>query len=118
MGLTEREARDAGYEVIVGRFPFQANGRALALGDTTGFVKVVAEARHHELLGVHLVGPNVSELLAEPLLAVNLEATVAEIDMTVHPHPTLSEAIKEAAMAATGQAIHLPPRQQGNRAAA
>lgn len=118
MGLTEREARETGYEVIVGRFPFQANGRALALGDATGFVKIVAEARHHELLGVHLVGPNVSELLAEPLLAVNLEATIAEIDMTVHPHPTLSEAIKEAAMAATGQAIHLPPRQQGTRATA
>lgn len=115
MGLTEREAREAGYEVIVGRFPFQANGRALALGDATGFVKVIAEARHHELLGVHLVGPNASELLAEPLLAVNLEATVAEIEMTVHPHPTLSEALKEAAMAAIGQAIHLPPRQQGLR---
>ena len=107
LGLTEAQAREQGYEVKVGKFPFVANGKALALGERDGFVKVVADARYGELLGLHMVGPEVTELLAEGGLARLLEATTEELGFLVVSHPTLSEALKEAALAALGEAIHI-----------
>jgi len=107
MGLTEEQARQRGYAVKVGKFPFQANGKALGLGDYAGFVKVVADSRYGEILGVHMVGPEVTELLPEWVLAHSQELTLHEIARTVHAHPTLSEAMVEAAHAAAGQAIHI-----------
>ena len=117
MGLTEKKAREApgggngasggGRELKIGKFPFSASGRALAAGDTEGFVKLIFDAKSGELLGVHMIGENVSELLAELVLARKLEATEAEIIEAMHPHPTLSEAVMEAAGVADGRAIHL-----------
>jgi len=107
MGLTETQAREQGNEIKIGRFPFQANGKALGLGDYGGFVKVVADAKYGEVLGVHMVGPEVTELLPEWVLARNQELTPHEIARSVHAHPTLTEAMMEAAHAATGQAIHI-----------
>jgi dihydrolipoamide dehydrogenase len=107
IGFTEEAATGAGRTVKVGRFPFRANGKALALGDYEGFVKVIIDAQTEEFLGVHLVGPDVTELLGEVSLARTLEATPVELGLAVHPHPTLSEVIKEAALAARGEAIHV-----------
>jgi len=107
MGLTEKQAREQGYEIKVGKFPFIANGKALGLGDYGGFVKVVADAKYGEVLGVHMVGPEVTELLPEWVLARNQELTPHEIARSVHAHPTLSEVMMEAAEAVTGQAIHI-----------
>ena len=106
-GYTEAEAKELGYEIKVGRFPFQPNGKALGLGDYAGFVKIITEARYGEILGAHMVGPDVSELLPELTLAQKMELTTAEIARNVHAHPTLSEAIMEAAEAAEGHAIHI-----------
>jgi dihydrolipoamide dehydrogenase len=106
VGLTEAEAREAGLPVEVGLFPFTASGRALAAGAERGLVKVVAESRFGRLLGVHMVGAHVGELLAESVLALELEATVDEMAEIVRPHPTLSETVGEAALAALGQALH------------
>jgi dihydrolipoamide dehydrogenase len=105
-GLTEAQAKERGLEVKVGRFPFQANGKALGLGDYAGWVKLVTEAKYGEILGAHLVGPEVTELLPELTLARMLELTPAEIARNVHAHPTLSEALMEAAHAAEGHPIH------------
>ena len=107
MGLTEKQAREQGYEVKVGKFPFMANGKALGLGDYAGFVKIVADAKYGEILGVHMVGPEVTELLPEWVLARNQELTPHEIARSVHAHPTLSEVMMEAAEAVSGQAIHI-----------
>jgi dihydrolipoamide dehydrogenase len=115
LGLTEPQARETGRPIAVGAFPFQANGRALALGDTSGFVKIVADGDTGELLGAHMIGHGVSELLGEPLLAVTSESTLDEVERTVHPHPTLTEAFKEAALMALGRPIHLPVRQASRR---
>jgi len=106
-GLTETQARERGLEVKVGRFPFQANGKALGLGDYVGWVKLVTEAKVGEILGAQLVGPEVTELLPELTLARMLELTPAEIARNVHAHPTLSEALMEAAHAAEGHPIHI-----------
>lgn len=106
-GLTERKARELKKEIRIGKFPFSASGRALAAGETEGFVKLIFDNKHGELLGAHMIGENVTELLAELVLARNLEATEEEILHAMHPHPTLSEAIMEAAGVATGRAIHL-----------
>jgi dihydrolipoamide dehydrogenase len=106
-GYTEAEAKELGYEVKIGRFPFQPNGKALGLGDYTGFVKIVTDARYGEILGAHMVGPDVSELLPELTLAQRMELTTAEIARNVHAHPTLSEVLMEAAEAAEGHAIHI-----------
>lgn len=106
-GLTEAQAREKGYDVKVGRFPFQANGKALGLGDYSGFAKILTDARYGEILGAHFIGPDVSELLPELTLAQNNELTIAEIARNVHAHPTLSEVIKEAAHDAEGQPIHI-----------
>jgi dihydrolipoamide dehydrogenase len=106
-GLTEAQAKEAGYEVNVGRFPFQPNGKALGLGERDGFVKIVADARYGEILGASLVGPEVTELLPELTLAHNAELTAVEIARNVHAHPTLSEALMEAAHDVEGEPIHL-----------
>jgi dihydrolipoamide dehydrogenase len=106
-GLTEAQARERGYDVKVGRFPFQPNGKALGLGETTGWVKIVTDAKYGEILGAHLVGPEVTELLPELTLAQMMELTPHEIARNVHAHPTLSEVLMEAAHAASGQAIQI-----------
>lgn len=107
VGMTEKAAREAGHEVKVGRFPFRALGKAIAVGDTNGFVKLVFDARYGELLGAHILGGDATDLIAELELGRTLETTAHEIIKTVHAHPTLSEAIMEAAADAYGEAIHI-----------
>jgi dihydrolipoamide dehydrogenase len=107
IGRSEAQAREDGYEVKVGKFPFSANGRALAAGAPDGMVKIVAEAKYGEVLGVQMVGHNVTELIAETGLGRALETTVHEIAATVHAHPTLSETVMEAALATLGRPIHI-----------
>jgi dihydrolipoyl dehydrogenase len=107
LGLTEAQARERGGEVRVGRYQFQANGKAQALGEPEGLVKIVAAADTGEILGVHILGAEATELIAEFGLGKTLEATVEEVGHTIHAHPTLSEAVMEAALDAMGQAIHL-----------
>jgi dihydrolipoamide dehydrogenase len=107
IGLTEAQARERFDDIEVGRFPFRANGRAMAMGEPDGLVKVVADRKSGELLGIHMVGAGVTELLGEASLARAAEATIDELGFTVHAHPTLSEAVKEAALAARGEDIHV-----------
>jgi len=106
-GLTEAQAKEAGYAVKVGRFPFQPNGKALGLGDYTGFVKIIVDEKHGEILGAHMIGPEVTELLPELTLAQRSELTIEEVARNIHAHPTLSEVIMEAAEAVLGHAIHI-----------
>lgn len=106
-GYTEAQAKDLGYEVKVAKFPFSANGKAHGLGDATGFVKVVADARYNELLGAHLIGPDVSELLPELTLAQLWDLTADEVARNIHAHPSLSEALKEAVEGISGHMINL-----------
>ncbi|MHC1782964.1 MAG: dihydrolipoyl dehydrogenase [Anaerolineaceae bacterium] len=106
-GLTEAQAKEKGYEIKVGRFPFQANGKALGLNDYAGFAKIITDAKYGEILGAHLIGPEVSELLPELTLAQRMELTAAEIARNVHAHPTLSEVLMEAAHSAEGTPIHI-----------
>lgn len=106
-GLTEAQARERGYDVRVGKFPFQANGKALGLGESRGWVKIVTEAKYGEILGAQMIGPEVTELLPELTLARMMELTSAEIARNVHAHPTLTEVVMEAAHAAEGHAIHI-----------
>ena len=106
-GLTEAQAKERGYDVKIGRFPFQPNGKALGLGDYMGFVKIVMDAKYGEILGAHMIGPEVTELLPELTLAHMMELTPHEIARNVHAHPTLSEAIMEAAHGADGSPIHI-----------
>ncbi|MES0361239.1 MAG: dihydrolipoyl dehydrogenase [Anaerolineales bacterium] len=106
-GITEDMAKERGYEVKIGRFPFQASGKALGLGDSTGWVKIITDAKYGEILGAHMIGPEVTELLPELTLAQMMEITTAEIARNVHAHPTLSETLMEAAHAAEGHAIHI-----------
>jgi dihydrolipoamide dehydrogenase len=107
IGLSEARAKENGREVMVGKFPFTASGKAVALGETDGFVKVVADKASGEILGVHIVGPEATEIIHEFAVGRTLEATVEEIMHTIHAHPTLSEAALEATLAALGQAIHI-----------
>jgi len=107
VGLSEQEALDRGYDVATGKFPFTALGKAAILGKTSGFVKVVRETKYDELLGVHIVGAHATDLIAEACVALKIEATTEELLRTMHAHPTLSEAVAEAAHAAVGQAIHI-----------
>jgi len=106
-GLTEQAAREAGYEIKVGKFPFTASGKASASGSKEGFVKLIFDAKYGELLGAHMIGSNVTEMISEIIVARKLETTAHEISRAVHPHPTMSEAIMEAAAAAYGEVIHL-----------
>ncbi len=107
IGLSEDEARKRGYDVVVGQFPFSAIGKAKILDDTRGFVKIVSEKKYDEVLGVHIIGPHATELISEATAALNLEATAASLFQAVHAHPTLAEAIGEAALAVHGRAIHI-----------
>ena len=106
-GLTEAEARATGKAIKVGKFPFSANGRARSMASTEGFVKFVTDAATDEILGCHMIGPNVSDLLSEIVLAMEYRGTADDVGETVHSHPTLSEVVKEAALAALGKAIHI-----------
>ncbi len=107
VGLGEEQARARGYDVLVGKFPFRANGKALAYGEYDGLVKIVAEGKYGQILGVHIVGPHASDLIQEGTLLLGLEATLDELEAVIHPHPTLSEALAEAALAARGRPLHI-----------
>ena len=107
VGMAEHEVKASGRQYRVGKFPFSANGRARTMGETTGLVKVIADAETDELLGVHMIGANVSDLISEVVLAFEYRGSSEDIGITVHSHPTLSEAVKEAALATLGRAIHI-----------
>jgi dihydrolipoamide dehydrogenase len=107
VGLTEKEAREAGYDIRIGKFPFTANGKAHGMGEARGFVKLVIDKEYGEILGAHLIGPDVTELIGELTVARSLEATAHSIIKTIHPHPTLSEAIMEAAAAAYNESPNI-----------
>ena len=106
LGMTEEKAISSGFKIKVGKFLFQASGKAMAVGDTVGFVKLIFDEKYGELLGAHIVGSEATEMIAELGMAKALEATWDDLSMTIHAHPTLSEAIMEAAMDAQGQSIH------------
>ena len=107
VGLTEEAAKEAGYDVEVGKFPWMGNGRALAGGDSQGFVKVVRDKKYSEVLGAHIIGPHATELIGEFVVGRHLETTAEEMERAVHPHPTLSEAVAEAALASLGRPLHI-----------
>jgi dihydrolipoamide dehydrogenase len=108
VGLTEQQAHEAGHDLEIGRFPFTANAKAKILNDAVGFVKIVAEKRYGDVLGVHMIGPTVTEMISEAALGRFLESTPWEMAYNIHPHPTLSEALGEAAHAAEGEgALHI-----------
>jgi dihydrolipoamide dehydrogenase len=107
VGLTEQQVKESGREYRTGKFPFSANGRARTAGESTGFIKLIADAQTDRILGAHLIGPNVSELAAEAVLAMEFQGASEDIAITVHAHPTLSETMKEAALGVLGRAIHI-----------
>jgi len=107
VGLTEAQAKERGYEIQVGKFPFSALGKAVIEGKTAGFVKIVRDTKYDEVLGVHIVGIHATDLIAEACVALHLETTNQELIETIHAHPTLGEAMHEAAHAAAGHAIHV-----------
>jgi len=107
VGMQESEAKEKGHEVVTGQFPFAASGRAMSLLETEGFVKIVADAKTDEVLGVHMVGPEVTELIAEAALAIEMGATTEDIARTIHAHPTLPEAVMEASEAVHKMAVHI-----------
>jgi len=113
VGISEKEAREAGRDIKVGRFPFSANGKATVYGERTGMVKIVADAKYGEILGVNIFGPHATDLIGEAVLAMRLEGTAQDIAQAIHPHPTLTEALKEAALDVDGMALHMPPRKKG-----
>jgi dihydrolipoamide dehydrogenase len=117
VGLTERKAREAGHDVIAGKFPFVALGRAQTYGSTDGLVKVVADRKYGEILGVHIIGPSASDLIPEGVLALNLEATLDDIAGAIHAHPTLGEGTMEASMVALGLPVHVGPQRRSAPAA-
>ena len=107
VGLTERAASEAGHKLRIGKFPLMGNGKAIAIGDTAGFVKTIFNADTGELIGAHLVGPNVTEMVQGFVLAMGLETTETELMETIFPHPTVSEAMHESILDAYGQALHI-----------
>jgi dihydrolipoamide dehydrogenase len=107
VGFTEAKAKEAGYEIKVGKFPFVASGKATAAGATEGFVKVIYDAKYGEFLGCHMIGYNVTEMIAEAVVARQLETTGHEVLTAIHPHPTMSEALKEATAVAYGEATDI-----------
>jgi len=111
VGQTEQHLKSSGEKIKVGTFPFAASGRAQALGDTTGMVKVIASADTDQILGVHIIGPQASELIAEAVLAMEYSASAEDLALTIHAHPTLSEALREAALAVDNKAIHIPNKK-------
>ncbi|MGB2814587.1 MAG: dihydrolipoyl dehydrogenase [Dehalococcoidales bacterium] len=112
VGLTEEEARAQGHEIKIGRFPFAANSIATILGERRGLIKIIAEPKYGQILGVHILGPRATELIAEATLAMKMEATVPDIVATLHAHPSLSEAMHEAALDVTGETIHYPSKNR------
>ena len=117
VGLTEQKARDAGHDVVIGKFPFAALGRAQTYGNTDGLMKIVADKKYGEILGMHVIGPSASDLIPEGVLAIQLEATLEDIANTIHAHPTLGEASMEASMVALGLPVHVgPPRRAASSA--
>jgi dihydrolipoamide dehydrogenase len=112
VGLSEEKAQATGQTLKIGRYPFVANSKAVVMGETAGMVKVVAEAKYGQVLGVHMIGPEVTELISEAVLAVMMEATIEDVAHTIHPHPTLPEAFKEATLDADGRAIHVYRRRR------
>jgi dihydrolipoamide dehydrogenase len=106
-GMMESEAKAKGYELKIGKFPFAANGKAVSLMETDGFVKMIADAKTDILLGVHIVGPEASNLISEAMLAIEMGARLQDLALTIHPHPTLGETMMEAAEATLGHAIHI-----------
>ena len=113
VGMTEKEAQEAGYKLKVGRFPFAGNGKATIIGERTGWVKILAEAQYGEILGVHIFGPHATDLIGEAVMAMRLEGTAADMARAIHPHPTLTETLMEAALDVDGEAFHIPPRKKG-----
>jgi dihydrolipoamide dehydrogenase len=109
-GLSEDEAKKQGIAVKAGKFPFSALGRAMSIGETEGFVKVVTDTGSGRMVGIHIVGPSASDLISEAALALEMVATAEDMAMTIHPHPTLGEALMEASAAALGHAIHIVNR--------
>lgn len=107
VGITEKEARNKGMDIEIGKFPMAANGKSLAEGDTSGFIKVIIDKKYKEIIGVHMVCAHATDMIAEAVLAMGLEATANEMINTIHPHPTVSEAVAESFNAALGRAIHL-----------
>jgi len=107
VGLSEEEAKK-NYEIEVGRFPFAACGKALVLNSTSGMVKIIADKKHGEVLGIHIIGPHATDLIAEAVLGMTLESTAEEFAQAIHPHPSLSETLMESALSLTGGAIHIP----------
>jgi dihydrolipoamide dehydrogenase len=114
VGLTEEKATATGQQIKVGRFPFVATSKAVVTGDTAGFVKVVAEAKYGQILGVHMIGAEVTDLIAEAALAIMMEATVEDIAKTIHAHPTLPESFKEATLDVDQRAIHVLKRRRAS----
>ena len=110
VGLGEKEAKEKGLDIKVGKFPFAASGRALTLGQSEGFAKVIADSGSGKILGAHIIGPRATDLIAEATLAIQNELTMEQLDLTIHAHPTLPESLMEAALAAQGRAIHIPNR--------
>ena len=107
VGLTEEQAKEQGYDIEVGKFPWMGIGRAVAAGHTDGFIKVIRDKKYSEILGAHIVGSHATELIAEFVVGRHLESTVEELEKAMHPHPTLSEGVAEAALASLGRAIHI-----------
>ena len=107
VGLTEQQAREHGYHVATAQCPFLANGKAMGMDDNTGFVKIVSDAKTKKILGVHMIGGHVTEMISGPSGTIFMEGTVEDLGNTVHPHPTLSEAIMETAHKLSGHAIHI-----------
>ena len=112
VGLTEEQAKAAGIDYIVGKFPLSANGKSLILNGGEGLVKVLAGKEYGEILGMHIIGPRATDLIAEGALAIAGEMTLDEIIATIHSHPTVTESIRECALDAMGRAIHVPPRKK------
>lgn len=108
--MTEEQAQAAGHKLKVGKFPFAALGRALSVNDTDGFAKIIADAETEEILGLHVVGNGGSDLISEGTLAIEMGAVLQDMQLSIHPHPTLSEALMEAAAAARKEAIHIVNR--------
>jgi len=107
VGLTEAKAKEEGYDVKIGKFPFSASGKARIIGEEEGFVKIVSEKKYDEILGVHIIGPHATELIAEACVAMQLESTADELGRTMHAHPTISEAVMEAAEGVHDMAVHI-----------
>ena len=107
VGLTDKEAQDKGFKTKVGKFPFAALGKALASGESDGFVKIIMDEENENILGIHIVGHDASSLISEGALAIEMGATAEDIALTIHPHPTLPEGLMEAAEAVLGKAIHI-----------